>query len=40
MKNNANLIYSVFLVIGDFLALIAAFVVAVPEIQLLGLVHR
>ena len=26
MKNNASLIYNVFLIVGDFLALIAAFV--------------
>lgn len=28
MKNNASVVYSVFLIIGDFLALVAAFVVA------------
>ncbi len=28
MKNNASLVYAFFLVIGDFLALVAAFVAA------------
>ena len=28
MKNNASLVYALFLVVGDFLALLAAFIAA------------